>query len=352
MPDPSGGGKAVRMGIASIIVVFCSFVPMTKSMGAEEPSTPLARLDRGEFDLYPATFDESPGVPSPAVTADGVEIVLAVMKDGTFALIPVTVENGSPLHYSKRVKSALGKDAQLEVDKGDFPTLAATGLHAESELRGKEMITGFPVSLITYIGRPERFSHAGFMAEDEDILAVLIGDNRIVGRLGLTHPQMARPLFHTWNIILKEIELGRWERFWDHIRRFYYNGRKVDLSAHGTKGWQISIFQDEVQGSFDIAVHGDLSAGEKSFLEARYAHLSDGQMTELEEKLSSIHFSEMAPYYVMRYGFYEGHTSYRSDPVAIAFIFGLRSLEEIDEACQGDLYGTLTDHFTTGTIGD
>jgi len=48
----------------------------------------------------------------------------------------------------------------------------------------------------------------------------------------------------------------------------------------------------------------------------------------------------------MRYGFYEGHTSYRADPIAIAFIFGLRSLEEIEELFQGKLYKTLTEHFT------
>jgi len=53
----------------------------------------------------------------------------------------------------------------------------------------------------------------------------------------------------------------------------------------------------------------------------------------------------MLPYYIMRYGFYEGHTDYRSDPVAIAFIFGLKSLEEIEKSFPGSLYLTLTNHF-------
>ncbi|MCK4835997.1 MAG: hypothetical protein KAT17_05135, partial [Candidatus Aminicenantes bacterium] len=61
--------------------------------------------------------------------------------------------------------------------------------------------------------------------------------------------------------------------------------------------------------------------------------------------LCSIHFSEMAPYYIMRYGFYEGHTDYRADPIAIAFIFGLKSLKEIDNIFQGKLYTTLSNHF-------
>ena len=36
--------------------------------------------------------------------------------------------------------------------------------------------------------------------------------------------------------------------------------------------------------------------------------------------------------YIMCYGFYEGHTEYRTDPIAIVFIFGLRSIEEIEDA--------------------
>lgn len=47
----------------------------------------------------------------------------------------------------------------------------------------------------------------------------------------------------------------------------------------------------------------------------------------------------------MRYGFYEGHTSWRVDPIAFAFIFGLRSLDEIEAAFPGRLYKTLTGHF-------
>jgi hypothetical protein len=50
----------------------------------------------------------------------------------------------------------------------------------------------------------------------------------------------------------------------------------------------------------------------------------------------------MEPYFVIRYGFYEGHTSYRVDPIAIAFIFGLRSIEKIENALKGDLYKALT----------
>jgi len=317
---------------------------------SQEAQTIKHPKTKEELKLYPNTYDHFLELPSPYTAEDETEIVVAFTKDEKYVLIPVTVENGGPLHYSRRIQSLFGKDQQLEVDSGDFPVLAKTGLHSESELDRKEMITGMPVSVITYIGRPGRFSWAGFMADDEDIISVLKGDNYLVKKLGLTHPQMAKPLFHVWNIVLKEIELGKWRRFWDNIQYIFYNRGKVTLKAEGTKGWQISIFQDEIQGMFDINVNRELSLKEKSFLKDRYSRLSTQEMADLEEKLSSIHFSEMVPYYIMRYGFYEGHTDYRADPVAISFIFGLRSIQEIEAEFEGNLYKALTEHFTKWNI--
>jgi hypothetical protein len=66
----------------------------------------------------------------------------------------------------------------------------------------------------------------------------------------------------------------------------------------------------------------------------------------VRKKISSLHTGEMVPYYINRYGFYEGHTDFRAEPMAIAFIFGIRSLEEIHMATGGDLYGYLNQHFT------
>ena len=279
------------------------------------------------------------------MTEEGAEILTAILKNGKYVLIPVTVENGKPLHYSSRVSTAYGKDQQLQVDRGDFPALAETGLHAEAELDAKDMITGMPVDVITYIGRPWRFSGAGFMAEDEDIISVLKGDNNLVRKLGLTHPQLARCLYQVWNMILQEIECGKLKRF-SGIQCFFYNGNKIMLRAESMKGWQTSIFHDEIQGRFDIDVQRMLTPAERVFLQEKYAHLSTAQMAELQEKLTSFHFSEMVPYYIMRYGFYEGHTDYRADPIAIARIFGLKSVEEIENAFQGSLYRALISHFT------
>ncbi|MDH3648551.1 MAG: hypothetical protein OEQ53_02655 [Saprospiraceae bacterium] len=42
---------------------------------------------------------------------------------------------------------------------------------------------------------------------------------------------------------------------------------------------------------------------------------------------------------------YEGQIDYRCDPVAVAFIFGLKSLEKINQALSKELFKRLTEHF-------
>ena len=85
----------------------------------------------------------------------------------------------------------------------------------------------------------------------------------------------------------------------------------------------------------------DLHQEEKDFLLGEYPDLTEEEMDRLKKKLSYIHTAEMAPFYIKRYGFYEGHTDYRADPIAIAFIFGLRNLDEIESAFKGELDKTL-----------
>ena len=63
-------------------------------------------------------------------------------------------------------------------------------------------------------------------------------------------------------------------------------------------------------------------------------------------RLTRLHTGEMEPYYIMRYGFYEGHTEYRVDPIALAVTFGLKPLTEIEQAFSGELDQVLTRHFT------
>jgi len=173
------------------------------------------------YPCYPATLDTKPDIPSPHTTLDGTEVVTAFTKDGKYTLIPVTVEHGKPLDYKQNL---WGKGMQLKVNVADFPALARTGLHSEAELNRTKMITGRSIVEIIELGRPERSSGAGFMSDDEDIISVIKGDNRFVKQLCLRHRQMARPLFHIWNMILRDVELNRLGRFWEHFEYILYNG--------------------------------------------------------------------------------------------------------------------------------
>jgi len=287
--------------------------------------------------LYPETLESVPDIPSPTMTREGRDVVLALTSEGRWALVPA-----GPLDDDRR-------ERQRSCDAYDFPTLARTGLHSSEELGKTLTITGRSLAEITDLGRPGGLSTDGFLAADEDVLSVLQGDNRVVSTLGLTHAQAARPLFHVWNMIEADVEAGRWDyakHRWDHIQQIIYNGRHVDVEAHDTKGGQESIFDDGLGGAFSIRFQRDATAEEERFLLRKYGHLPPGAWNDLLRRLTVIQTGEMEPHYIQWYGFYEGHTSWRADPIAIAFLFGLRSLEEIEGAFPGRLPEVLTAHFT------
>ena len=334
----------MRQKLQLIILMFWGSLLINSSTYSQEIKPTQISINQKTYNLYPETLEELPDMPSPYTTEDGIEIVIVITKDNNFALIPVTVENGEPwMNEDKR-----GKGQQLDVDAEDFPVLARTGLHSETDLDYTRKITGRSAAEITESGRPGGSSRAGFMAQDEDIISVLRGDNQIVKKMGLTHPQLAKPMFHIFNIIRLRDEiirvLGSPLAIIDYM---LYNGRKIHLigweSGHG---WQESIFNDEILGFFQINVEREPNPDERAYLSEKYSHLDEEQLPELFRMISTIHFGEMAAFYAMRYGFYEGHTNYRADPIAVAFIFGLRSIEEIENAFEGNLYKVLKDHFT------
>ncbi len=337
--------KVNVLWLQAVLLIALSTVAL---MASQETKVKRHPQTKEYLKFFPHTYGQCPELPSPYKTKGGTEIVVAHTKDNQFTLIPVTVEKGESLGYRE---GDWGKIRILEVDAKDFPTLARTGLHSEIELDSTRRITGRSIAEITDSGRPGGSSGAGFMSQEEDIISVLKGDNRLVKKLGLTHPQLAKPLFHVWNI-------ARWVghmsqssgRSIGHIDYFLYNNRKVRLITAGGRGWQYSIFNDEIQGMYHLEFSVELDEDEQAFLQERYSNLSDEQMTDFQTMLCHIHTGEMVPFYIMRYGFYEGHTGYRADPLAISLIFGLRSLEEIEKAFEGNLYKALTEDFTRKTI--
>lgn len=302
-------------------------------------------IDTGTIPVFPFILNENPLQPSPAVSWDGREFVLVKMGDDRYAWFDATAENGDTLNYKKRKQ---GKGNQVMADKTDFPSLAATGIHSEEEIRKTRSITGRSVSRITVDGRPDGSSGVGFMAVDETILSVIMSDNRMIQKLGLKHPDLARPLLHLWNIVNTREMYNKYapaeERV--YLQSLVFGSKEIGIKISGSRGWQESIFNDEILGSYQFEIWRDLDPGEEEFLKEQYGNLPENKFEELKRKISTLHTGEMVPYYINRYGFYEGHTDFRAEPLAIVFVFGIRSLEEIHHASGGDLYGYLTKHFT------
>ena len=297
----------------------------------------IIQVDTIPYKLYPEVNDIIPDLPSPFINSEGNEFVIAVTKEEKYAIISVTLNNDR------------GICPQLVVDTADFPMLVKTGLHSEDALNQIETITGRPIERITELGHPNGLSHSGFMAEDEGIISVIKGDNRIVSQLGSTHPQMAKPLFHVLNMMDADLSLNRWNMAihqWDNIHYFFYNDHKVFVEAGDTKGGQKSIFDDNIEGAFHVKIWREFDAKEAQFLKENSSHISQDEFNEFKVLLSFINMGEMEPQYIMRYGFYEGHTFWRADPIAISFIFGIKTLDELYRIFDKKLYETLTLHHT------
>lgn len=161
--------------------------------------------------------------------------------------------------------------------------LAATGL------------TGLSIGEIEQRARPGSYSDAGFIGATESFLERLKTDNTFIKAQGLTHKQMAEPLFYVINLLDAVMSGSRWH---DNAIEFTYKGESYKASYMQTRGVQLSIFNDDITASRDYQVT-NLQTGE------------------------SLSFSPMVAYYIARYGFYEGDTPYRVDPVKVISAFGL-----------------------------
>jgi hypothetical protein len=304
----------------------------------------LDKVESGDIRLIPEYFSDKPDLPSPALSGDQREMILVKLNGHRYTYIDATVENGEPFDYKRRL---YGKGNQMMADSADFPGLARRGLHSEKDLRNTKIITGRSVSQITVDGRPWGSSGVGFMTDDETIISVILADNRTVKSLGLTHPDLARPLFHLWNVSNDfgkyNIDIGTGEEL--QIEAMMYNGKEVHYVITGSRGWQESIFNDEILGSGHIEISREPDVNELDFLETNYAYLSADEYQQLINYLFNIHTGEMVFFYINRYGFYEGHTEYRVDPVSVALIFGIRTIEDVHRACAGDLHGYFNNTF-------
>ena len=309
----------------------------------------LPEIDATHLKFAPEFCTKEPGLPSPAITKTGRELILLKTKNNRFTWMDATVENGEPFDYKNRL---FGKGNQLLANEKDFPHFAKTGIHSEKELKHTKIITGKSVSQITVDGRPWGSSGVGFLAEDETIISVIYSDNQTVKKLKLTHPDIARPLFHFWNLARNFEKYNRDEQTRQVVEfdALVYNGYEIKFNIQGSRGWQESIFNDEILGTGHIQIWRELTDDEQLFLKNNYQNLNPEQLKQLQKKLSWFHTSEMVFFYINRYGFYEGHNEYRPDPVTVALVFGLINLKEAHQACNGNLYKYFNTHFTKNPV--
>ena len=224
----------------------------------------LQSIDSGELKFFPETFADKPDLPSPAQNTSGREVVLVKLQDGLYTWFDATVENGDTFDYKTK---KFGKGNQLLADKEDFPTFAHRGIHSDKELANTKIITGKSVSQITVDGRPGRSSGIGFMAADENILSVLRNDNKTVQKLGLTHPDLARPMFHLWNVA-RTCEIFNQNRpavERTELKAMVYNENEIKVLVAGSRGWQESIFNDEILGTGHMEVWRELEKQKMDF---------------------------------------------------------------------------------------
>ena len=126
------------MRVVLFLLVFVPFFSFAQSS---------IKIDNKEIKLFPFEYDENPDIKSP-LEFDGREYILAKTSISKFTVIDVTVENGKPYNYRGKVR---GKGNQLYVNSIDFPTLAKTGLHSETELQNIKSITGRSIWLQQWI---------------------------------------------------------------------------------------------------------------------------------------------------------------------------------------------------------
>ncbi|MBF0489072.1 MAG: hypothetical protein HQL15_00455 [Candidatus Omnitrophica bacterium] len=169
------------------------------------------------------------------------------------------------------------------------------GVNTNETIAKLTNLTGMSINEIEQRARPGTSSEAGFIDAKEKLVDVLKADNSFVRSLGLTHQQLAEPLFYAMNL-LEQIEEKYGVGFSQESINFHYKGILYRANFVSYRGMQWSIFNDGVATNKDYVV----------------TNMQNG---------ASVKFSGMVPYYIWRYGFYEGHVRYRVDPRNIVHVF-------------------------------
>ena len=260
---------------------------------------------------YPETLAVRPALPSPTTASDGTDLVVMLTREGRWAVVPA-----NPKDAEARVQ-------QRRVDAHDFPTLRADrpalgcGSRAVGDDHrplarrdrrprpaGRSLDGGLPGRRRGRPERPRRRQPAGGRAR--------------------AHPPAARP-----PALAPPFTARR--------------GRGRGPRHQGRTGVDLRRRPRGLLPHRDPAV-ADAGRGGVSPAEVRPpSPRTVGPPRGAAERDAP---GEIEPHYVQWYGFYQGHTTWRVDPIAIAFVLGLRALDEIEAAFPGRLDEALTAHFT------
>ena len=81
-----------KLLLLSVLLYFLSF---TSNALSQDNRAQVIWYKNQEYPLYPQKLDMLPDIASPFVTDEGIEVLIVELKNNQFALISVTVENGS-----------------------------------------------------------------------------------------------------------------------------------------------------------------------------------------------------------------------------------------------------------------
>jgi len=192
------------------------------------------------------------------------------------------------------------KDLGVELvkqSKDEKTGFLVAGKNETAVIRKLTEINGRKIAALEKDMRPgaksEVSSRLGFLGKDESLLEILTEDNDfVVGKLGLTHQELAKHLHVVGAIAEKNAKPGDNDGF-----TFKYFDRRYQVKYTTYKGIMHSPFLDET----------------KTNSVADLIHLTTG---------AKLKYSRLVPHMIERYGFYEGHgTPYRVDPREILAVF-------------------------------
>lgn len=136
-------------------------------------------------------------------------------------------------------------------------------------------------------------SRLGFLGKDEKLLDILAEDNEyVVGKLGLTHQELARHLHIVGAIAVKHGKANAKEAY-----AFQYHGRRYQVTHTAARGFQLSPFYDDTKTNVNATLTNEKTG-------------------------AKLTYSLLVAHMIERYGFYEGHgTPYRVDPRGVVAVF-------------------------------